>query len=221
VIKSFNLFPYYSFSDYGEVYAYNARILAGSTVVSGPTHISFKSDAAPDHNVSFNYTGLPGQTLKLEITRVACTQAELGATGVEGSEGDIAADDITFAQTPATTFAAGPQVISVTPADDTSGLPANSSPPYAATIADGPTLTAAAPFQLKLDGALVSPPPTVTPLGGGQTSVTYPGASSLLPSGSHVYTLTYADNLGGVYTNEVVFSATYTTLPPTYALPPG
>src|SRR5262249_9465329 len=31
----------------------------------------------------------------------------------------------------------------------------------------------------------------------------------------------YADNLGGVYTNEVAFSTIYTTLPAAYALPPG
>jgi hypothetical protein len=130
-------------------------------------------------------------------------------------------DDITFAQTPATEFPAGPQVVSVTPADDSSGLPATGSPPYAATIADGPTLTVATPIQLRLDGALVSPPPTTTPLGGGQTSVTYPGGTSFLASGPHVYTLTYADNHGEVYTNEIVFNTDYTTLPATFALPPG
>jgi hypothetical protein len=58
-------------------------------------------------------------------------------------------------------------------------------------------------------------------LGGGQTSVSYPGAASLLANGAHVYTLTYADNLGAIYTNEVVFSTFYTTLPSAYALPPG
>ena len=51
--------------------------------------------------------------------------------------------------------------------------------------------------------------------------MSYPGAASLLTSGSHVYTLTYADNLGAIYTNEVVFSTLYTSLPKAYALPPG
>ena len=41
----------------------------------------------------------------------------------------------------------------------------------------------------------------------------------MLPSGPHVYTLTYADNSGAIYTNEVVFSTIYTTLPKAYALP--
>jgi len=36
-----------------------------------------------------------------------------------------------------------------------------------------------------------------------------------------VYTLTYADNLGGFYTNEVVFNVNFQTLPPSYASPPG
>src|SRR5690349_12143439 len=143
-IKSFNFFPYYTFDVAQETYAYNVRILAGSTVVSGPTHTSFQADGAPDHNVSFNYTGAAGQTLKLEITRVACTPSELGVSGVEGSEGDIAVDDITFAQTPTSAFPAGPQVVSVSPGDGQTGIPAPLVPailhPYAASITNG-TLT--------------------------------------------------------------------------------
>jgi hypothetical protein len=42
-----------------------------------------------------------------------------------------------------------------------------------------------------------------------------------LASGAHVYTLTYADNLGSSYTNEVDFTVSYTTLPAAYANPPG
>jgi hypothetical protein len=58
-------------------------------------------------------------------------------------------------------------------------------------------------------------------LGGGLTQVSYPGAATLLSSGDHGYTLVYADSGGGFYTNEVVFNASYTTLPAAFALPPG
>jgi len=214
VVKSFDFFAYYNSN---ERFTYNVRVVSGTNVLSSQT-VSFLSDGTKNHPVNINYTGAPEQTLKLQLRRVAST---LSAGEVEGNEYNNAIDDIAFAQTPATTFPAGPQVASVTPADDTTGLPANSTP-YAAIITNSPTLTVAAPIQLKLDYTLVSPPPTITPLGGGQTSVTYPGAAPLLlTSGLHVYTLTYADNLGGVYTNEVVFSTIYTTLPAAYALPPG
>jgi hypothetical protein len=215
-VESFNFDAYYNDN---ERFTYSVSVVSGTTVLSGPTMYTYLSDGTKNHPVVINCTGAQGQTLKLRLFRVPST---LASGEVEGSAYNNAVDDIAFAQTPATTFPAGPQVVSVTPADDTSGLPATSSPPYAAIIADGPALTAAAPFQLKLDGSLVSPSPTVTPLGGGQTSVSYPGAASLLlTSGSHVYTLTYDDNLGGTYTNQVVFSTVYTTLPAAYALPPG
>jgi hypothetical protein len=222
-IESFNFFPYYNAVDdvnaYGglERYTFNVSVLSGKTVLSGPTMFTFTADGTK-HPVVINYTGAPGQTLKLKL---AAVKATLGAGEIQQTGYSLAVDDIAFAQTPATTFPAGPQVVSVTPADGTSGLPATSSPPYSAIISNGPTLSVANPIQLKLDGGLVSPPPTITSLGSGQTSVIYPGASSLLSSDLHVYTLTYADNLGGVYTNEVVFSTPYTILPPTYALPPG
>ena len=215
VLESFKFDAYYNDT---ERFTYDVSVVSGTNILSGPTRISFLSDGTANHPVNLNYTGAPGQSLKLKLVRVAST---LGAGETEGGAYNNAVDDIAFAQTPATTFPAGPQVVSVTPADDTTGLPANSLPPYEATIANGPTLTVAAPIQLKLDYHPVSPPPTITPLGGGLTSVSYPGAASLLSSGSHVYTLTYADNLGGFYTNEVVFSTIYTTLPAGYALSPG
>jgi len=224
VIKSFNFHPYYYFTGSGgsalesdERFTYDVSVVSGAAVLFGPTHVTFRTDASKNHPVPINYTGAPGQTLKLRITRVIDVLAP--GEGV-GNAFDIAVDDIAFAQTPATTLPAGPQVVSVTPEDDTTGLGAVSSPPYAATIADGAN-TLAGQIQLRLDGNLVSPPPTVTPLGGGQTSVTYPGAATLLSSGPHLYTLTYADNLGAFYTNEVVFNTVYTTLPAAYALPPG
>jgi hypothetical protein len=214
-IESFKFDAYYNDN---ERFTYDVSIVSGTHVLSGPIHYSFLSDATKNHLVNFNYTGAPGQTLKLKLVRVAST---LGAGEVEGGGYNNAVDDIAFGQTPASTFPAGPQVISVTPLDDTTGLPATSAPAYSATITNGPTLTLANPIQLKLDGAPVSPPPTITPLGGGLTSVSYPGANSLLSSGDHVYTLVYADSGGGFYTNEVVFTTIYTALPASYALPPG
>jgi hypothetical protein len=214
-IESFDFFGYYNSN---ERFTYNVSVVSGTNVVNGPTTYTFLSDGTENHPVTINYTGAPGQTLQLRLARVAST---LGAGEREGNEYDNSVDNIAFAQTPATTFPAGPQVVSVSPVDGTSGLPATSIPPYAATIADG-TLTAAAPFQLTLDGSLVSPPASVTALGGGLTSVSYPGAAPvLLASGLHLFTLSYADNLGGMYTNQVVFSTIYATLPTTYALPPG
>ncbi len=216
VIESFKFWGYYNDN---ERFTYDISVTSGTNVLYGPTKYSFLSDGTKNHLVSINYTGAPGQTLKLRLARVPST---LGAGEVEGGGYNNAADDIKFAQTPATAFPAGPQVVSVTPADDTSGWPATSIPPYAAIITNGPTLTVATPVSLKLDYTPVSPPPTVTSLGGGLTSVTHTNtASVLLANGLHVYTLTYADNLGGFYTNEVVFSTSYKTLPPAYALPPG
>src|SRR5207247_7687317 len=94
VIKSFNLHEYYLDS---ERFTYNVSILAGATVLSGPTTYTFLSDGTKDHPVSMNYTGALGQTLTLRLARIASTLA----TGEsEGSGGDIAVDDITFAQLP-------------------------------------------------------------------------------------------------------------------------
>ncbi len=214
VIKSFNFHVYYNST---ERFTYDVKVVTGTNLVSGPIHYTFISDGTKNHQVSINYTGAPAQTLKLRLDRVA---SALGAGEVEGGQYNIAVDDIVFAQTPVATNAPGPQVVSVTPADDSAGLPAIASPAYAATIADGVN-TFAGQVQLRLDGNLVSPAPTVTSLGGGQTSVTHPGVAGLLPNGAHVYTLTYADNLGGIYTNEVVFSTSFTKLPAAFALSSG
>ena len=156
VVGSFNFDAYYNDN---ERFTYQVSVVSGTNVLSGPTTISFLSDGTKNHPVNINYTGAPGQTLKLKLLRVAST---LGAGEIEGNAYNNAVDDIAFSQTPATTFPAGPQVVSVTPADGTTGLPANSSPPYAATIADGPTLAATAPIRLRLDYTPVSPPPTIT-----------------------------------------------------------
>jgi hypothetical protein len=212
VIKSFNFHPYY---DSTERFTYNVSVLAGATVFSGPTLVTYLSDATKNHPVSINYTGAPGQTLKLEIARVAST---LGAGEVEGGAFNIAVDDIRFAQLPETVLPVGPMVVSVTPADGQTGVPAVYYP-YLASITNGQTTLVAGSIQLKLDGNPVSPPPVISS-SGGLTNVSFPG-TNLLTSGSHSYTLTYDDNLGSNYLHEVNFVSIYATLPAAYANPPG
>jgi hypothetical protein len=224
VIKSFNFHPYYFFTGTGggllesaERFTFDVSVTSGTNVLFGPTHVTFQTDASKNHPVNINYTGGPGQALKLNIKRVASV---LAVNEVEGNGFDIAVDDIVFAQTPATAFPAGPQVVLVSPADDSTGYPATASPPYSASITNGDTTVVASSIRLKLDGALVSPPATIS-TDGIYTNVSYPGAVGLLSSGFHFYTLTYTDNLGGFYTNEVQFGTLYATLPPAYASPPG
>lgn len=214
-VKSFNFHPYY---DSTERFTYDVSVLSGTNVLSGPIHLTFRSDSTKNHPVNINYTGTPGQALKLRMARVASV---LGTGEVEGDPGDIAADDITFAQTPASALPAGPQVIAVTPADDAFGVAAVSYS-YQASITNGDTMLVASSIQLRFDGVLVSPPPVITS-SGDLTNVAHTATSPILVSGStHVYRLTYSDNLGAFYTNEAVFRAsTYPTLPPSWASPPG
>jgi hypothetical protein len=176
---------------------------------------SYLSDTTKNHPVSINYTGAPGQTLKLEIARAAST---LGAGEVEGGGFNIAVDDIQFAQLPETALPAGPLVVSVTPAEGQTGVPAVYYP-YLASITNGATTLVASSIQLRLDGNPVSPPPAISSAGG-LTNVSFPG-TNLLTSGSHTYTLTYDDNVGSNYTHEVNFVSAYATLPIAFANPPG
>jgi hypothetical protein len=230
MVESFNFFPYYVST---ERFTYQVSVLAGTNVVSGPTTLSFLSDAMNDHPVNLNYTGALGQALKLRIARVPST---LGAGEVEGGAYNIAVDTIKFAQLPATVFPSGPQVVSYTPpadqtnvvaiydpplipADDQTGVPAVYYP-FQASITNGATTLVASSIRLKLDGNLVSPPPSISS-GGGLTTVSYPGTNLLARSGSQTYTLTYSDNLGAAYTYQTEFSSIFATLPPAYALPSG
>jgi len=230
VIESFNFFPYYVST---ERFTYDVSVLAGTNVVSGPTNYTFVSDATNDHPVSINFTGAPGETLKLRIARVPST---LGAGEVEGGAYNIAVDTIKFAQLPATAFPAGPQVVLNTPAaeqtnvvavydppvmpvDDQTGIPAVYYP-FVASITNGDTTLVASSIRLKVDGSLVSSPPSISSAGG-LTTVSYPGTNLLSGSGFHTYTLTYSDNLGATYTYEAEFSSIFATLPAAYALPSG
>src|SRR6266446_2677250 len=200
VIKSFNLHPYYVST---ERFTYDVSVLDGSTVVSGPTNITFLSDGDKDHPVSINYTGITNQTLTLRIARVAST-LDSGAGEVEGSPYNIAVDDITFAQLPATTLSAGPQILSVTPANG----PGAAAPDYfyRATILNGDTAvnTNSSSLKLTLNGTSVSP--TITQ-NGSLITVSYQ-AAGLLPGGStNAYTLTFKDDghPANSYTNKVDF----------------
>jgi hypothetical protein len=217
VLKSFNFHPYYDFATTGERFTFDVSVLSGTNVLSGPTNITFQTDGTKNHPVNVNYTGAPGQTLTLRMARVAST---LAAGEVEGAGGDIAADDITFAQLPASVLSAGPQVVSVTPSDGQTGVGAIYEP-YLASITNGDTTLVASSIKLKLDANLVSPfitSDSVLSL----TNVSYTNTSLLLPNSTHFYTLTYDDNLGTSYTNQVAFVvANYPTLPASYASPPG
>ena len=201
VIKSFNFHPYYVST---ERFTYDVSVLAGANVVSGPTNITFLSDSTKDHPVSISYTGSIGQTLTLRLARVAST-LDVGAGEVEGDPGDIAVDDITFAQLPETEFAVGPQVLTVTPANGAISVAPDYR--YRATITNLTTAINTSTVQLKFNGNAVTPAPTITQ-DAGLTTVSYQLAG-LLPSGStNKYTLTYNDD--GVpaksYTNEVQYT---------------
>lgn len=214
VIKSLNFHPYY---DSKERFTFNVSLLAGTNVVSGPTNITFLSDATKNHPVNFNYTGGTGQTLKLRLERLAST---LAAGELEGDPYDIAVDDIAFGQLPEQVLTVGPQVTSVTPADGTTGV-AGVSYSYHASITDAETQVATNSIQLRFDGGVVSPPASVSSAGG-ITEVQYQ-ATNLLASGSaHQYALTYKDSAGSSFTNETQFTvAKYATLPAAYADPVG
>jgi hypothetical protein len=242
VIDSFNFFPYYLDN---ERFTYNVSVLSGTNVVDGPFSFTFLSDATNDHPVSIEYTGAPGEALKLRIAREAST---LGSNEVEGGGFNIAVDTMQFAQLPDTNFPAGPQVLldtpsdlqsnnvavydpPVTPVDDQTGLPAFSyldpqtglpafTYPFDVSITNGDTTLVAGSIQLELDGNVVSPPPSISSADG-VTNVSYPGTNLFLSGGFHTYTLTYKDNVGANYTYQAVFGSIYATLPTRYAIPPG
>lgn len=216
VIKSFNFHPYYL--DPTTRYAYDVTVVTNSVVASGPFNSNFLAggDKIP---VSINYTGSIGQTLTLRLTRVASSP---GAGEAEGSGGNIAADDITFAQLPETEFAVGPQVLSVTPANGQISVAPDYL--YLATITNLTSAINTSTIQLKFDGIPVVPAPTITQNPAlTLTTVSYQSAG-LLPGGStHKYTLTYDDNGVPVksFTNEVQYVvATYVDiqLPPAIVL---
>ena len=160
-----------------------------------------------------------GQTLTLALIRTGGTDGTGGHPSL--SSQNIAVDDIVFDQLPATALPAGPQVVSVAPADAETGVAAVYS--YRASISNGDTELAAGSIQLKLDGSPVVPPPTISSVGD-LTNVSFQ-APGLLASGStHTYTLTYDDTSvpAATYTKDVRFTVfNYPTLPASYANPAG
>jgi hypothetical protein len=198
VIKSFNFHPYYL--DPTERYAYNATVVTNSVVASGPFNSNFLAGGTKVP-VSINYTGSIGQTLTLRLTRVASSP---GGGEVEGSTQNIAVDDITFAQLPETEFAAGPQVISVTPANGQVGVAPDLR--YFASITNGDSALVASSIQLKFNGVAVVPPPTISP-GAGVTNISYQAVALRPPASTNKYTLTFDDNSVPAkhYTNEVQY----------------
>jgi hypothetical protein len=241
-IESFNFFPWYVST---ERFTYNVSVLSGTNVVEGPTLYTFLSDGTNDHPVTIDYTGAPGEALKLRLARLAST---LGPGEVEGGAYNIAMSEMEFAQTPETNFPAGPQVVldtpadlqsnnvavydpPVTPVDDQTGFPAFTNLdtqtglpeftyPFNVSITNGDTTLVASSIQLDLDGTPVSPPPSISSADG-VTNVSYPGTNLILSGGYHTYTLTYEDNLGATYTYAAVFGSIYASIPATYALPQG
>jgi hypothetical protein len=215
VIQSFSFFPYYTSN---ERFTYQVTLFAGATVISGPTSVTFISDATKDHPVALNFTGAPGQTIELRLDRVVSVLAD-GET--EGDGYNIAIDDIVFAQDPPTLLLNGPQVTAVSPADKESGVAGPLS--YRAEITNGDTAVVPASVTLKLDGVLVAPAPQVTPTADGAT-VDYQAAGLMDPGSSHTYVLTFTDNgePPATFTHSVQLTvAEYPSLPAGYAAPTG
>lgn len=198
VIKSLNFHPYYVST---ERYAYDVTVLTNSVVASGPVNYNFLA-AGLKIPVSINYTGSIGQTLTLRLTRVA---AALGEGEIAGAGGNIATDDITFAQLPETEFAVGPQIVTVTPANGQTGVAPDFF--YRATITNLTTAIVTNTIQLKFNGSAVVPAPQVTQ-DAGLTTVSYESPGLLLSGSTNKYTLTYNDD--GVpaksFTNEVQYT---------------
>jgi len=197
VIKSFNFHPYYIST---ERYAYDVTVVTNSVVASGPVNVNFLAESLKVP-VSINYTGSIGQTLTLRLTRVGSSP---GAGEVEGGGGNIATDDITFAQLPETEFAVGPQVVTVTPANGAISVAPDYL--YRATITNLTTAVNTSTIQLKFNGGAVTPAPLITQ-DAGLTTVSYQSVGLLLSGSTNKYTLTYNDD--GVpaksFTNEVQY----------------
>jgi len=197
VIKSLNFHPYYLSN---ERYAYDVSVLTNGVTAFGPTNYNFIAESAKVP-VSVNYTGSIGQTLTLRLARVSSSPGE---GEIEGAGGNIATDDITFAQLPETEFAIGPQVLTVSPANNQSSVAPDYL--YVATVTNGATALNPSTIQLRhSSGGLVSHSFVSD---SGLSTIRY-AATGLLPAGSvNRYTLTFSDN--GLppksYTNEVQYT---------------
>lgn len=196
VLKSFNFFPYYLSS---ERYTYAVSVVSNGSVVSGPTNITFLADNTPTHPVSLNYTGAAGQELTLRIARLGSTLEE---GEVEGGSGNIAIDDLTFAQIPETELSSGPTLFSINPANNAAGVIPE--PVFRAVINDGSTSVDTGTVVLRLNGNAVTASATNT---GGATTITYQGTGVFPALSTNRFVLTYADTGSPArsYTNETQF----------------
>ena len=194
IVKSLNFHPYYNSS---ERYTYAVSVMSGATVLSSVTN-TFMADATKNHPVNLNYTGSLGQTLTLRLTRLAST---LGTGEVEGGAANIAVDDIVFDQYPTPS---GPIITSLSPSAGQVGVIPE--PAFKASIKDGTTAVSDASVQLRLNGSLVSPTPTVTRAGDTAT-ISFQGTGTLPSASTNVFRLTYTDTglPAKSYTNDTPF----------------
>ncbi len=196
VIKSFNFHPYY---DNSLDYSYDWRVLSGATVLTNGS-ISFVSDATKNHPININYQGALGVALTLQLER----------TGGTDGGGNIAIDDLRFAQFPAP---AGPSVTFLTPSPGQNSVAPEIR--FAATIKDASTAVNTNSIVLTLNGTAVA---RTVAKSTNLTTVTYQ-AAGLLPSGTNTYVLTFRDlaTVPKSYTNQVTFTvANYQSI----SLPP-
>lgn len=188
IIRSFNFHPYYNSAD-DYAYDWSVRNAGGTALTNGS--IAFPCDATKNHPVNINYAGGSGQALTLHIER----------TGGSDSSGNIAVDDITFAQA---AELLPPIVIASSPGDGQTGVAPEIV--FRAVIKDGDLQLANNSIQLAFNANDVSTSISVVKTNN-QTTVSYQ-ASGLLPSGStNRFTMTFRDSAPtpGSYTNQAQF----------------
>ena len=188
IVKSFNFHPYYN---NGRDYAYDwsVRDAGGTTLTNGS--ITFPCDATKNHPVNINYTGGAGQALTLHIER----------TGGSDIGGNIAVDDITFAQA---AELLPPVVIASSPSSGQTSVAPEIA--FRAVVKDGDFLVATNSIQLSFNGGDVSPSISVVKTNN-QTTVSYQATGLLLSGSTNRFTLTFKDNAVSPrsYTNQVPF----------------
>jgi hypothetical protein len=199
VIKSFNFHPYYV--EPKDHFTYRISVVnVGGTVLAGPITNTFVADGVSTHPVSLNYTGAIGQTIILRLDRIASVLPPGGH--VEGGGGDIAVDDIVFAQNPPTEFSVGPEVLTVIPFNNQTSVAPDYF--YEATLTNKTTSLVTNTIQLRHNGTNLVP----TIVSNSELITVSYKSPTLLPAGStNKYTLIYSDNGAPAksYTNEVTY----------------
>ncbi len=200
VLKSFNFHPYYNST---ERFTYEWSVLGGANVLTNG-NITFLSDGTKNHPVEIFHSGSQGQELVLRLTRLDST---LNGDEIEGGAGNIAVDDITFAQFPEPT---GLTLLTSSPRANETGVPPEVL--FTATIKDGSVRLATNSVQLALNGNAVALSSLTR-----QTNLTLLSyqASGLLAAGTNRYRLVYTDDAAAPksYTNDIPFVVpSYTNL---------